>query len=66
MKYRAELEGQPLAGAGDKGEAPGVVNAGSLDHAKELIALAHGYGHWEQLCREIPDATKITITKVEG
>lgn len=63
MKLFIEVDGQPLAGITSEGERSGVLRAGSQDLAREYIALAHGYGDWDQLCREIPDAARITITE---
>jgi len=66
MKYLIEFEGQPVDGITSEGERSGVLRAATEELAREYIALAHGYGDWDQLCREIPDAARMTITKVEA
>lgn len=65
MRFKITFQDHPVSGVTDKGEEDGVLRAGSDDLAREYIALAHGYGDWDQLCREIPDAAQIVITKLE-
>ena len=67
MMYKATIGGAALA-VTDTGLIPGQDGPdteASRKHALDFIAVAHGYGDYEQLCREIPDAKNIALTPVK-
>ena len=67
MMYKATIHGEYLA-VTDTGLIPGQDGPdteASRKHALDFIAVAHGYGDYEQLCREIPDAKDIALTPVK-
>ena len=67
MMYKATIHGEYLA-VTDTGLIPGQDGPdteASRKHALDFIAVAHGYGDYEQLCREIPDAKNIALTPVK-